>query len=86
MNNLNEKFKKAKELLKKNGQEHLLLYYDKLDDAKKEELLDQILSINYDLAKQLYKAAKEEVSFEDMTIEPIEYIEKSKLKIDDTKK
>ena len=38
MNNLNEKFKKAKELLKKNGQEHLLLYYDKLDDAKKEEL------------------------------------------------
>ena len=86
MNNLNEKFKKAKELLKKNGQEHLLLYYDKLDDAKKEELLDQILSINYDLAKQLYKAAKEEVSFEDMTIEPIEYIDKSKLTVDETKK
>ena len=86
MNNLNKKYKKEKELLKKNNQEHLLLYYDKLDDEKKEELLDQILSINYDLAKQLYKSAKEEVSFEDMTIEPIEYIDKSKLTVDETKK
>ena len=86
MSNLEEKYKKAKELLKKNNQEHLLLYYDKLDEEKKEELLDQILSINYDLAKELYKAAKEEVDFKDITIEPIEYIDKSKLTVDETKK
>ena len=87
MNNLlEEKYKKAKEVLKENNQEHLLLYYDKLDDSKKEQLLDQILSINFNLAKQLYENAKKPVDFGNVTIEPIEYIDKSKLTVNETKK
>ena len=86
MSNLKEKFQEAKKLLEKNHQEHLLLYYDKLDDAKKEELLDQILSINYNLANELYENARKPVDFKDVSIEPIEYIDKSKLTVDETKK
>ena len=86
MSSLNKKYNEAKELLKKNNQEHLLLYYDKLDDEKKEALLDQILSINYNLAKELYEAAKRPVDFKDVTVEPIEYIDKSKMTVDETKK
>ena len=46
---MNEKYEKAKELVKKYHQEHLLKFYDDLDDEKKKELLDQILTINFDL-------------------------------------
>ena len=35
MNNLNEKYIEAKKILEKNKQEHLLFYYDKLDNDKK---------------------------------------------------
>lgn len=35
-------YEEAKSLLEKNGQEHLLKYYDELSDAKKEELLAAI--------------------------------------------
>ena len=34
-NEMNEKYEKAKELVKKYHQEHLLKFYDDLDDEKK---------------------------------------------------
>ena len=46
---MNEKYEKAKELVKKYHQEHLLKFYDELDADKKKELVDQILSIDFDL-------------------------------------
>ena len=51
---MNEKLKKAQELVKKYNQEHLLKFYDEMSDEKKEALLDQILSIDFDLMNQLY--------------------------------
>ncbi len=58
---MNEKFLKAKELTEKYGQEHLLAFYSELDDASKESLLDQILSIDFDLMNGLYEQAKAEM-------------------------
>ena len=54
---MNEKYEEAKKLVKKYNQEHLLKFYDELDEEKKKELLDQILSIDFELMEKLYKDA-----------------------------
>ena len=46
---MEEKYKKVKELVEKYGQEHVLQYYDKLEETGKQKLLDQILAIDFDL-------------------------------------
>lgn len=57
---MNDKFQKAKELTEKYGQQHLLAFYDELNDADKEALLDQILGVNFELVEELYNNAKRE--------------------------
>ena len=52
---MNEKYEQAKKLVSAYGQEHLLKFYDKLTKKDQEELLDQILSIDFDLMKKLYE-------------------------------
>lgn len=76
---MESKYEKVKELVKKYGQEQLLVCYDKLPDDKKEELLDQILSIDFDLMEALYQESKRKIDFGNDKIEPIDYIDKSKL-------
>ncbi len=76
---MNEKLEKIKKLLKKYGQEHLLLKYDEMNDEQKEYLLNQIEDIDFDLMKNLYEKASKPVDFEEVTIEPIEHVDKSKL-------
>ena len=76
---MNEKLEKIKKLLKKYGQEHLLLKYDEMNDEQKEYLLNQIEEIDCDLMKNLYEKASKPVDFEEITIEPIEHVDKSKL-------
>ena len=74
-----EKINEVKEILKKNHQEQLLICYDKLDNKGKEKLLDQILSIDFDLMNELYENTKKEIKIGDDKIEPIEYVDKDKL-------
>ena len=45
-------------ILKKYGQEHLLKQYERLDDVKKKQLLDQIEKIDFELINDLYKKRK----------------------------
>ena len=54
---MKENLEEIKKKLKKYGQEHLLLKYKELDDEKKEELLNQINKIDFDLMKKLYENA-----------------------------
>jgi len=51
---MDKKYEKAKELVKKYNQEHLLKFYDEKSKEEKEELLDQILSIDFELMMKLY--------------------------------
>ena len=44
---MDKDLEETKALLKKYGQEHLLNHYEKLDDAKKKELLNQIPSYEF---------------------------------------
>ena len=69
----------AKQILKKYNQEHLLICYDKLSTEDKEELIKQILNINFEQILELYEKTKQKINFKDSKIEPISYIDKSKL-------
>ena len=82
---MNEKYEEAKKLVKKYNQEHLLKFYDELDEEKKKELLDQILSIDFELMEKLYKDATKPLDLKDVTVEPIDYVDKSKLTATETK-
>ena len=83
---MNEKLEKARALVKKYNQEHLLRFYDKLSKDKKEELLDQILTIDFDLMNALYKQAKKPATLDNVEVEPIDYVDKSKLTVEETKR
>ncbi len=80
-----EKLEKAKEILKKYNQEHLLNGYEKLEESKKEELLDQILSIDFDLILSLYEKTKKPVDLGEGKVEPIEHTDKDKLTSEEMK-
>jgi len=75
---VNPEFEKAEEILKEYNQEHLLKFYNKLNENKKVELIRQILSINFEQLKQLYESVNN-VKSSTKEITPIEYLEKSKL-------
>ena len=71
--------KKAKNILKKYNQEHLLYFNDKLYNNEKEILLNQILKIDFKQILDLYEASKtdEIINYED--IQPLKYIDKNEL-------
>ena len=69
----------AKAILKKYNQEHLLNGYEKLEEKKQKQLLDQIMNIDFELIKSLYDNTKKENSTNDDKIEPMEYLDKYKL-------
>ena len=79
---MENKLQKVEELLKKNGQEELLNY----NINYKEELLDEILQVNFEQMNKLYKKTKEKEEPENTKIEPIKYTEKAKLSEEEKKK
>ena len=76
---MSDRLDEMKEKLKKYGQEHLLMFYDKMEPEEQKELLNKIDSIDFDLMQNLYKNVKKSADFKKEVIEPVEYVEKSKL-------
>ena len=72
---MEEKLRKVENLLKKYGQEELLNY----NIEYTEELLDEILSIDFEQLKELYEKAIKKEEIIANKIEPIKYIDKEKL-------
>jgi len=68
--------------LKKYGQEHLLNFYDNLDERKQNKLLDQIENIDFELISSLYNKTKKQINNDEAHIEPIDFIDKYKLNED----
>ena len=81
---MEEKIKKAKEILQKYEQEHLLSNYDNLNEEKKKEALDQILQIDFEQMNKLYESVGKVIEDKNIKIEPISYVEKAT--IEDNKK
>lgn len=75
---MDKKFIKAQEILKKYNQEHLLKFYDNLEEKNKEKLLNQILETDFELLKDLYNNINVRKKIKD-EIAPIEYINKEKI-------
>ena len=76
---MDDTVEEAKAILRKYNQEHLLNGYENLDEKKKKTLLEQILSIDFELIKNLYDNTTKESSENDDIIEPMEYLDKNKL-------
>ena len=83
---MDEKLSMAKELLAKYGQEHLLQCYDKLSDAQKNKLLDDILTLDFNQVQNLYESTKTKPNFENVKLEPIPHTTKSELSDEDLRK
>jgi len=71
-----------KHILKKYGQEHLLNFYDNLEEKKQKELLEEINNIDFELINSLYNKTKTTNKKENDVIEPIDFIDKYKLNED----
>ncbi len=79
---MEEKYKEVIELLERYNQKQVLKNFEKLEEYKKEKLLDQILSIDFDQIQQLYESTKKQINFANEKIEPIEYVDKTVLSSD----
>ena len=76
---MENKYNEAKRILEQFNQTHLLSQYEKLDNEKKEYLLNQIINIDFDGLNKLYENTKKEIESGKDLIEPISYIEKEKI-------
>ena len=74
-----EKFREIEAMLKKYNQEHILKFYDDLEESEKTRFINQIQSVNFEKMNSLYKNSliDEEISLNE--ISPIEYVNKEEL-------
>ena len=67
------------DLLKMYNQEHIIKLLEKLDEDKKQALIDQISKIDFHQLKELYDNTKKEIEIKENRIEPLPYLDKKKL-------
>ena len=83
---MEEKLLNVKEKLAKYGQEHLLNFYNELSEEKQNQLLDEILTIDFKQLQDLYESTKEKPDFTESKIEAIPHVTKSELSKEETEK
>ena len=83
---MDEKYKSVEEYLKKYHQDGILKNYEKMSEEEKVKLLDQILTLDLEQIDELFKNTQKEISFANDKIEPIEYVDKSKLSTEEYEK
>ena len=64
-------YRKALNLTKKYGQEHLLAFWNEIDDSQKEQLLESVKNTDFELVMSLYKMAQSGEKNESGEIKPI---------------
>lgn len=75
---MDDRLTKAKEILKKYHQEHLLYFYDDISEEQRESLLNQILQIDFDEILTLYENSKKNTNLDISTLSPLPHFEKDK--------
>lgn len=73
---MNDKLEKVKKILSIYDQEHLLMFYDDLDESKQEMLLDQILRIDFEQIVTLYDNSMKDDVIQPNEVSPIKHFEK----------
>ena len=76
---MEDKLNKAKEILKKYNQEHLLQFYDELSEEQKNILINQILNMNFEQILNLYNNSIHPKVQSKIDISPLQNIEKDLL-------
>lgn len=74
-----DKSEETVQLLKTYNQEHIINLLNKLEEEKKEELINQINHIDFHQMSELYQNTKKELEIKDKKIEEISYLDKEKL-------
>lgn len=67
------------DVLKEYNQEHIINLLNKLEEPKKQELLEQINKIDFHQIMELYDNTKKEIEIKENIIESIPYYDKEKL-------
>ena len=70
-------------MLNKYNQMHIMSNYKRANEEIKKQLEEQLQKIDMAQIEELYQSTKGEISFENDIIEPISYVEKSKLSEDE---
>ena len=84
---MDEKLKQVEQILKKYGQEQLLDGYNRLPGEKeKQDFLNSILTVDFNQIEKLFASCKENKDFSNSKIEPIDFVDKSKLSKEDYEK
>lgn len=76
-------FESVIEKLKAYKQEHLLTFYNELDEVQQKDLLQQICEIDFEQMKNLYLKTQEKIDIDHSKIDPLEYIDKYKVSKED---
>ncbi len=76
---MEKNYNKAIEILKKYHQEHIIEYIDKADTELKNELIKQVLEIDFDELKELYEKTFEELYVDLEELSPISGVNPDKL-------
>ena len=76
---MDENIENIRRTLKKYSQEHLLNGYERLDEVKQKQLLNQIENTDFELINSLYNNTRKELEGHKDTISPIEFLDKEKL-------
>ncbi len=74
---------KAISILKYNNQEHIIEILEKMNLERRENLINQILGVNFKEVNNLYNELKNGYKENINTIEPIKYVEKNKLLLEE---
>lgn len=72
---MEDKFKIVKNKLEKFGQTHILNWYNEISEQQKSDLIDKVLSIDFDLLNRIYQNKDKKVNMSNNTIEPIRAID-----------
>lgn len=81
-----DKINETIETLKQYGQEHIVKLLEKLDEEKKQALVEQINHIDFHQMMELYENTKKEIEIKENKIEAIPYLDKAKLTDEQTSK
>ena len=80
--NMDSKLKNVNKILKKYKQEHLLQFFNEIDDKEKQEnLLDEILNLNFSKMLILYKNSM--TNNTNYKVTPIDHVEKNNLSVEE---
>ena len=74
-----DKLQDTIDILKEYHQEHIVDLLKKLDKEQQNELIKQIYKIDFHQIMELYNNTKREIQFKESKIEPLKYLDKSKL-------